>query len=143
MIIFRSPKGWTGPKEVDGLPVEGAFRSHQVPITDPRTNPAHLQQLEEWLRSYRPWELFNEEGRLISELAELAPAKEKRMGANPHANGGLLLTDLKMPDFKNYAIDIPYPGEVRASDTLTLGNFLRDVITINEAGAKLPDFRSR
>ncbi len=131
MIILRSPKGWTGPKEVNGLPVEGAFRSHQVPITDPRTNPVSLQKLEEWLRSYGPQELFNEEGRLIPELAELAPLKEKRMGANPHANGGLLLAELKMPDFKNYAIDIPYPGEVRASDTLTLGNFLRDVITLN------------
>ncbi len=131
MIILRSPKGWTGPKEVNGFPVEGAFRSHQVPITDPRTNPASLQKLEEWLRSYGPQELFDEEGRLIPELAELAPKKEKRMGANPHANGGLLLTELKMPDFKNYAIDIPYPGEVRASDTLTLGNFLRDVITLN------------
>ena len=131
MIILRSPKGWTGPKEVNGLPVEGTFRSHQVPITDPRTNPASLQKLEEWLRSYAPQELFNEEGRLIPELAELAPLKEKRMGANPHANGGLLLAELKMPDFKNYAIEIPYPGEVRASDTLTLGNFLRDVITLN------------
>ena len=132
MIVFRSPKGWTGPKEVDGLPVEGAFRSHQVPITDPIVNPPHLRQLEEWLRSYKPWELFDEEGRLISELAELAPVKEKRMGSNPHANGGLLLIDLKMPDFRNYAIDIPSPGEVRASDTLTLGNFLRDVIQCND-----------
>ena len=131
MIVFRSPKGWTGPKEVNGLPVEGTFRSHQVPISDPRTNPGNLQQLEIWLRSYKPEELFDEEGRLISELAELAPLKEKRMGSNPHANGGLLLTDLKIPDFRNYAIDIPYPGEVRASDTLTLGNFLRDVITCN------------
>ena len=132
MIVFRSPKGWTGPKEVDGLPVEGAFRSHQVPITDPIVNPPHLRQLEEWLLSYKPWELFDEEGRLISELAELAPVKEKRMGSNPHANGGLLLTDLKMPDFRNYAIDIPSPGQVRASDTLTLGNFLRDVIECND-----------
>lgn len=132
MIVFRSPKGWTGPKEVDGLPVEGAFRSHQVPITDPTVNPPHLRQLEEWLRSYKPWELFDEEGRLISELAELAPVKEKRMGSNPHANGGLLLTDLKMPDFRNYAIDISSPGEARASDTLTLGNFLRDVIQCND-----------
>jgi xylulose-5-phosphate/fructose-6-phosphate phosphoketolase len=132
MIVFRSPKGWTGPKEVDGIPVEGAIRSHQVPITDPIVNPAHLKQLEEWLRSYKPWELFDEEGRLIPALAELAPLKEKRMGANPHANGGLLLTDMKMPDFRNYAIDIPFPGEVRASDTLTLGNFLRDVIQCND-----------
>ena len=133
MIVFRSPKGWTGPKEVNGFPVEGAFRSHQVPITDPRQNPAHLQQLEEWLRSYKPWELFDEKGKLIQELASLAPLKEKRMGANPHANGGLLLTDLKMPDFRTYAIDIPFPGEVAASDTLTLGNFLRDVIKCNDS----------
>jgi xylulose-5-phosphate/fructose-6-phosphate phosphoketolase len=132
MIIFRSPKGWTGPKEVNGLPVEGTFRSHQVPITDPATNPANLQQLEEWLMSYKPGELFDKEGRLIPELAELAPPKEKRMGSNPHANGGLLLTDLKMPDFRNYAIDIPFPGGVRASDTLTLGNFLRDVLKCND-----------
>jgi xylulose-5-phosphate/fructose-6-phosphate phosphoketolase len=132
MIIFRSPKGWTGPKEVNGLPVEGTFRSHQVPITDPATNPANLQQLEEWLMSYKPGELFDKEGRLIPELAELAPLKEKRMGSNPHANGGLLLTDLKMPDFRNYAIDIPFPGGVRASDTLTLGNFLRDVLKCND-----------
>jgi xylulose-5-phosphate/fructose-6-phosphate phosphoketolase len=132
MIIFRSPKGWTGPREVNGLPVEGTFRSHQVPITDPATNPANLQQLEEWLMSYKPGELFDKEGRLIPELAELAPLKEKRMGSNPHANGGLLLTDLKMPDFRNYAIDIPFPGGVRASDTLTLGNFLRDVLKCND-----------
>ena len=98
MIVLRSPKGWTGPKKVNGLPVEGSFRSHQVPITDPATNPEHLKDLEDWLKSYRPWELFDENGRLISELKELAPLAEKRMGANPHANGGILLHDLKMPD---------------------------------------------
>jgi xylulose-5-phosphate/fructose-6-phosphate phosphoketolase len=132
MIVFRSPKGWTGPKEVDGLPVEGTFRSHQVPISDPSVNPAHLRQLEGWLLSYRPSELFDENGRLIAELAELAPVKEKRMGANPNANGGLLLRDLKMPDFEDYAVDIPFPGKSLASDTLVLGGFLRDVIKCNE-----------
>ncbi len=103
MIILKTPKGWTGPKFVNRLPVEGTFRSHQVPITDPATNPAHLKQLEEWLRSYKPEELFDDEGHLITELAELAPKGEHRMGANLHANGGLLLKDLHMPDFKEYA----------------------------------------
>jgi xylulose-5-phosphate/fructose-6-phosphate phosphoketolase len=133
MIVFRSPKGWTGPKEVDGLPVEGTFRSHQVPITDPASNSAHLKQLEEWLKSYRPQELFDDKGKLKPELQELAPSGEKRMGANPHANGGLLLNDLKMPDFRNYAVDIPHPGGVNAADTLVLGNFLRDIIRCNES----------
>jgi xylulose-5-phosphate/fructose-6-phosphate phosphoketolase len=132
MIVFRSPKGWTGPKEVDGLPVEGNFRSHQVPIADPAQNPDHLKQLEEWLRSYRPSELFDEKGRLLAELAELAPAKERRMGSNPHANGGLLLEDLKMPDFKDFAVPIAIPGQTNASDMLTLGGFLREVIKCNE-----------
>src|SRR5262249_43862366 len=107
-------------------------RSHQVPITDPQVNEPHLKQLEDWLRSYKPWELFDEDGKLISELAELAPKKEKRMGANPHANGGLLMKELMVPDFRNYAIDIPFPGETKASDTLTLGNYLRDVIINNQ-----------
>jgi xylulose-5-phosphate/fructose-6-phosphate phosphoketolase len=133
MIIFRSPKGWTGPKEVDGLPVEGTFRSHQVPISDPAVNPAHLKQLEAWLKSYRPRELFDDKGKLKPELQELAPSGEKRMGANPHANGGLLLNDLKIPDFKNYAVDLSDPGAINAADTLVLGDFLRDVIRCNEA----------
>jgi xylulose-5-phosphate/fructose-6-phosphate phosphoketolase len=134
MIVLRSPKGWTGPKKVNGLPVEGSFRSHQVPITDPATNPEHLKQLEEWLKSYKPWELFDEGGKLINELRELAPLGERRMGANPNANGGLLLHDLKMPDFREYAIHLDQPGGNQASDTLVLGEFLRDVIKYNEHG---------
>jgi xylulose-5-phosphate/fructose-6-phosphate phosphoketolase len=134
MIVLRSPKGWTGPKMVNGLPVEGCFRSHQVPITNPVTNPEHLSQLEEWLKSYKPWELFDENGTLINELKELAPAGERRMGANPHANGGLLLHDLKIPDFRNYAVTVDKPGSNKVSDTLVLGEFLRDVIKYNETG---------
>src|SRR6185295_1974191 len=110
MIVLRSPKGWTGPKVVDGRQVEGTFRSHQVPLSDPAAHPEHLAQLEDWLRSYRPEELFDEQGRLKPELAELAPKGERRMGANPHANGGILLRDLRMPDFRDYAADVPSPG---------------------------------
>ncbi|PWU09659.1 MAG: phosphoketolase [Verrucomicrobia bacterium] len=132
MIVLKSPKGWTGPKMVDGLPVEGTFRSHQVPITDPATNPQHLKQLEEWLRSYRAEELFDQNGRLRQDLADLAPKGERRMGANPHANGGCLLRDLRIPDFRDYAVAMPSPGTVQASDTFTLGKFLRDVIELNE-----------
>ena len=134
MIILRSPKGWTGPKTVNGLPVEGSFRSHQVPIKDAATNPEQLKQLEDWLKSYRPWELFDENGTLIKELQELAPLAERRMGANPNANGGLLLHDLKMPDFRDYAVDPGQPGSRKASDTLVAGEFLRDVIKYNEPG---------
>jgi xylulose-5-phosphate/fructose-6-phosphate phosphoketolase len=133
MIVLNSPKGWTGPKVVDGLPVEGTFRSHQVPLSDPATNPKHLKQLEEWLRSYRPEELFDENGRLNAELAELAPVGTRRMGANPHTNGGALLRDLRMPDFRQYAVNIPSPGSVDAADTLVLGQFLRDVEKLNES----------
>ena len=131
MIVFRSPKGWTGPKEVNGHKVEGTFRSHQVPISDPASNPQHLLQLESWLRSYRPDELFNDKGILRQELIELAPVGERRMGANPHANGGLLLRDLHMPDFRDYAVSVTQPGSVLAADTLVLGNFLRDIILCN------------
>ena len=113
MIVLNSPKGWTGPKMVDGLQVEGTFRSHQVPLSDPATHPEHLKLLEDWLRSYRPEELFDEQGRLKPELAELAPKGERRMGANPHANGGILLRDLRMPDFRDYAVDVPSPGAPR------------------------------
>ncbi len=134
MIVLRSPKGWTGPKKVDGIPMEGTFHSHQVPITDPATNPEHLKLLEDWLRSYKPWELFDENGKLKKELADLAPAGEKRMGSNPNANGGLLLHDLKMPDYKNYRVEITLPGATKAADTLVLGEFLRDVIKYNEPG---------
>jgi len=131
MIVLKSPKGWTGPKWVDGLQIEGTFRAHQVPLSDPATHPEHLTLLEEWLRSYRPEELFDIQGRLIPELAELAPKGERRMGANPHANGGLLLRDLIMPDFQNYAVDVPSPGAVLAADAHELGVFLRDVVKLN------------
>ena len=131
MIILKSPKGWTGPKYVNGLKVEGNFRSHQVPITDPATNPEHLQQLEDWLKSYKPEELFDENGRLNFELAELAPKGERRMGANPHANGGLLLHDLRMPDFRDYGNDLKVRGETGPGDTLALGTFMRDIIKLN------------
>jgi xylulose-5-phosphate/fructose-6-phosphate phosphoketolase len=131
MIVLRSPKGWTGPAEIDGLPMEGTWRSHQVPMTDVRTNPDHLRVLEEWLRSYRPNELFDDEGRLRSELAATSPEGERRMSANPHANGGLLLRDLVLPDFRRYAVEVKTPGiEVRES-TRVLGTFLRDVIVAN------------
>jgi len=132
MIVLNTPKGWTGPKAVDGLPVEGTFRAHQVPLSEPKQNPAHLAQLESWLRSYRPDELFDRPGALRPELAELAPSGERRMGANPHANGGLLLRDLHMPDFRDYAVDVPAPGAVQAEDTRILGKFLRDVTRLNQ-----------
>ena len=131
MIVLVSPKGWTGPKEVDGKPAEGSFRSHQVPLAQLQTNPAHLAQLEEWMRSYRPEELFDEAGALCSELAELAPKGVRRMGANPHANGGLLLRDLKLPDFRQYGVDVSAPGERSSEGTRLLGGFLRDVVKAN------------
>jgi len=131
MIVLATPKGWTGPKEVDGLPVEGTYRSHQVPLSDPRTHPEHLKLLEIWMRSYRPEELFDRSGRFIPKLAELAPGGERRMGANPHANGGVLLRDLRLPDFRDYAIGVPEPGQVTGEDTRTLGKYLSDVIKLN------------
>jgi xylulose-5-phosphate/fructose-6-phosphate phosphoketolase len=130
MIVFKSPKGWTGPKIVDGRQVEGTFRSHQVPL-HPATHPEHLKLLENWLRSYRPEELFDEQGRLKAELAELAPKGERRMGTNPHANGGLLLRDLRLPDFRDYGLDVPAPGVPGSGDTHALGPFLRDVARLN------------
>ena len=133
MIVLRSPKGWTGPKMVDGKPNEGTFRSHQVPLSDPAKNPGHLQQLEQWLRSYRPEELFDAQGRLKPELAALAPTGTRRMGANPNANGGMLLRDLRMPDFADYAVDVPTPGIRGIGDTHVLGAFLRDVLKLNAA----------
>jgi xylulose-5-phosphate/fructose-6-phosphate phosphoketolase len=132
LIVLRSPKGWTGPKWVDGVQIEGTFRAHQVPLSDPRAHPEHLKQLEDWLRSYRPEELFDESGRLKPELAELAPQGDLRMGANPHANGGLLLRDLVMPDFRDYAVSVPAPGSVEAADAHELGVFLRDVVKLNQ-----------
>ncbi len=131
MIVLRSPKGWTGPKMVDGKKIEDTFRSHQVPISDPAANPAHLELIEAWLRSYRPEELFDEEGRLLPDFAELAPKGTRRMGSNPHANGGGLLRDLRMPDFRDYAVDVPSPGVHGIGDTRVLGPFLRDVIQLN------------
>ena len=131
MIVLETPKGWTGPKTVDGIPIEGTCRAHQVPLAEVRTNPAHLKLLEEWMRSYRPEELFDANGMLRAELGELAPKGPRRMGANPHANGGLLLRDLRMPDFREYAIAVPAPGAVDAEDTRVLGRFLRDVIELN------------
>jgi xylulose-5-phosphate/fructose-6-phosphate phosphoketolase len=133
LIVLRTPKGWTGPKLVDGLPAEGSFRSHQVPLAAVRTNPEHLAQLEQWLRSYRPEELFDAEGALRPELAALAPIGERRMGANPHANGGLLLRDLDLPDFRDYAVDVPAPAGGSAEATRVLGEWLRDVIAANPA----------
>ncbi|HXX85861.1 MAG TPA: phosphoketolase family protein [Casimicrobiaceae bacterium] len=131
-IVLQTPKGWTGPKVVDGKQVEGTFRAHQVPLAEVRTNPMHLKILEEWMRSYRPEELFDKGGRLKAELVELAPKGTRRMGANPHANGGALLRDLKLPDFREYAIAVPAPGAVDAEDTRVLGSFLRDVIKLNQ-----------
>jgi len=133
MIVFRSPKGWTCPVEVDGLPVEGTFRAHQVPISITEDRPEHLKLLESWLRSYRPEELFDSDGALIPELQALAPKGERRMGANPHANGGLLLRDLRTPDFTQYAVQVPAPGAIDAQDTVELGKYLRDVIKLNES----------
>jgi xylulose-5-phosphate/fructose-6-phosphate phosphoketolase len=130
MIVLKTPKGWTGPKEVDGLPVEGTWRSHQVPVTDLK-NPEHLRILEGWLRSYRPEELFDQQGRLRSELAELPPTGNRRMSANPHANGGLLRRDLRLPDFRGYAVDVPKPGTTFNEATRVLGGFLRDVVLGN------------
>jgi xylulose-5-phosphate/fructose-6-phosphate phosphoketolase len=131
MIVLRTPKGWTGPKMVDGKPAEGTFRSHQVPLSNVANNAAHLQQLEAWMRSYKPDELFDAAGRLRPELASLAPVGARRMGANPHANGGLLLRDLAMPDYRAYAVDVPAPGTVVAESTRVMGVFLRDVMKRN------------
>jgi xylulose-5-phosphate/fructose-6-phosphate phosphoketolase len=131
MIVLVSPKGWTGPKIVDGLQIEGTFRAHQVPLDEVRTKPEHLKILEEWLRSYRPDELFDDRGRLVQELAALAPAGDRRMGANPHANGGLLLKDLRMPDFREYAVEVAKPGVTIGEATRVLGLFLRDVMSQN------------
>jgi xylulose-5-phosphate/fructose-6-phosphate phosphoketolase len=131
MIVLRSPKGWTGPKVVDGLQIEGTFRSHQVPLLVDPEHPQHVPLLEQWMRSYKPQELFDPKGRLIAELAELAPQGDRRMGANPHANGGMLLHDLEMPDFCDHAVHVASPGAVEEQDTQVLGTFLRDVAKLN------------
>ncbi len=133
MIVMRTPKGWTGPKTVDGQETEGSFRSHQVPVTDMASKPEHVKILEDWMKSYHPEELFDENGALIAELAELAPKGERRMGANPHANGGLLLRDLALPDFRRYAVDVPEPGAVQGEATRVMGLMLRDVVKLNAA----------
>jgi xylulose-5-phosphate/fructose-6-phosphate phosphoketolase len=133
MLILKSPKGWTGPKEVDGLKTEGFWRSHQVPLTDISTRPDHLALLENWLKSYKPDELFDSNGRFRPELAGLAPQGERRMGANPNANGGLLLKELKIPDFRDYAVDVPTPGKTTAEGTRVMGRMLRDVMKLNMA----------
>ena len=137
MIVLRSPKGWTGPRMVDGLPNEGSFRSHQVPILVDRKHPEHLAHLESWLKSYLPHELFDAKGALIPELAALAPEGLRRMGANPHANGGLLLQDLHMPDFRTHAVTVSAPGAIFAQDTLVLGTFLRDVVALNTGNFRI------
>jgi xylulose-5-phosphate/fructose-6-phosphate phosphoketolase len=131
MIVLRSPKGWTGPKVVDGVQIEGTFRAHQVPLTNLAEKPEHLQLLEEWMRSYKPEELFDEHGKLIAELQEMAPTGLRRMGANPHANGGLLLKVLDMPDFRDYAVQVPKPGVADAEATRVMGALIRDVMARN------------
>ncbi len=131
MIVLRSPKGWTGPETVDGHKVEGSWRAHQVPLTKVKENPKHLQQLEDWLRSYRAEELFDAKGSLMPELKALAPTGVRRMGANPHANGGLLRRPLRMPDFRDYAIEVAHPGQQRAENTRPLGQLLRDIMQLN------------
>lgn len=132
VIIFRSPKGWTGPKQVDNKIIEGSFRAHQVPIIVNKEHPENLKLLSDWMKSYHAEELFDENGTLIPELKELAPIGKRRMGANPHANGGLLLEDLKTPDFKEYGVKVEYPGSVEAQDMMELGKYVRDLIKLNE-----------
>ncbi len=131
MIVLRTPKGWTGPRDVDGHQVEGTWRAHQVPLDGVRSNPEHLRQLEEWMRSYHPDELFDEGGAPRPEIVEQAPVEARRMSANPHANGGLLLRDLRLPDFRDFAVDVPRPGEPACEATRQLGLWLREVIRLN------------
>ena len=140
MIVLRTPKGWTGPKEVDGQPAEGNWRSHQVPLAKLAESPEHLRQLEEWMRSYRPEELFDEDGRPRDEVLAPAPAGERRMGANPHTNGGLLLRNLRLPDFRDYAVDVPAPGHGSSEAMRVLGVYLRDVMQMNEDQANFRVF---
>ena len=131
MIVMRTPKGWTCPKEIDGKQEEGYWRSHQVPMSAMRGHPEHVRILETWMKSYRPEELFDETGRLKAELAALPPEGTRRMSANPHANGGALLRDLKLPDFRDYAVSVPSPGATIAEATRVMGQFLRDVMKLN------------
>jgi xylulose-5-phosphate/fructose-6-phosphate phosphoketolase len=137
MLVLRTPKGWTGPENVDGRPVEGTWRAHQVPVAEAREDAAHRAILEEWLRSYRPEELFDESGRLLPELAELSPSRDRRMSANPHANGGELLRDLVLPDYRDYALEVDKPGTSMGEATRVLGAFLRDVIAENPRNFRL------
>ncbi|AFY96911.1 phosphoketolase family protein [Chamaesiphon minutus] len=131
MIVLKTPKGWTGPKFVDGIPIENTFRAHQVPLTEFASKPEHIKLLEDWMKSYQPEELFDDSGKLLEDLAELAPKGDRRMGANPHANGGLLLKDLKLPNFQDYAVEVPKPGTITAEPTRVMGEFLRDVMKLN------------
>ena len=131
MIVLRTPKGWTGPKFVDGIPIENTFRAHQVPLSELATKPEHIKILEDWMKSYKPEELFDEKGELRKDLAELAPEGNRRMSANPHTNGGILLKDLKMPDFRKYAVKVDKPGTVNAEATRVMGQMLRDVMKLN------------
>ncbi len=140
MIILRTPKGWTGPAEVDGLKTEGTWRSHQVPLANLQKNPQHLQMLEQWLKSYRPQELFDRTGKLVADVAELAPKGKRRMGANPHANGGVLLRELALPDFRAFAVNVTAPGSVMAEATRQTGLYLRDVLKANAASANFRVF---
>ncbi len=140
VVVLQTPKGWTGPKVVDGVQVEGTFRAHQVPLAEVRTRPSHLKLLERWMRSYKPAELFDAGGALRKELADLAPKGERRLGANPHANGGRLLRDLRMPDFRDYAVKVPRPGAIRAEATRVAGAFLRDVMKANLEAANFRVF---
>jgi xylulose-5-phosphate/fructose-6-phosphate phosphoketolase len=137
MIILRSPKGWTAPVEIDGHRIEGFWRAHQVPLAGVHKNPEHLRLLEQWMRSYKPEELFDQQGRLFGHLRELAPAGCRRMSANPHANGGLLCRDLRMPDFRDYAIDVPKPGQIEIENTRPLGIFLRDIMQANPSNFRI------
>lgn len=137
IVILRTPKGWTGPKEVDGKKIEGTFRSHQVPLSQLAEKPEHIKLLEEWMRSYKPEELFDESGTFRQEFAEMAPEGQYRMGANPHANGGLLLRDLILPNFLDYAVDVPKPGETVAESTAVMGKLIRDVMKLNQDNFRL------
>src|SRR6202008_4147556 len=131
MIVMRTPKGWTCPKEIDGRRTEDYWRAHQVPMGETHENPEHISILEQWMQSYRPAELFDADGRLVPELAALPPEGDRRMSANPHANGGLLLRELRLPDFREYAVDVPAPGATTSEATRVLGGWLRDVIKEN------------
>ena len=142
LLILKTPKGWTGPKNVDGKQVEGTWRAHQVPLEGVTKNPEHLKMLEDWMRSYHPEKLFDDQGRFRPDLAEMAPKGERRMGMNPHANGGSLLTNLVLPDFEKYAVAIDEPGATEAEATRVLGKYLRDVAKLNLHSREFSNFRT-